>query len=76
MAIRVRHIREISLTVVDRWGNTVYQTADPYFKWDGVSAKSGQPCSDGTYFYVCDVYEPRLSGEVIRPLKGTVHLAR
>ena len=28
------------------------------------------------YFAACDVYEPRLAGEVIRPLKGTIHLAR
>jgi gliding motility-associated-like protein len=75
-AIRVRQIKEIELYVVDRWGNKVFETTDPYFKWDGVSSITKVNCSEGTYFYVCEVFEPRLKGIVKRTLKGTVHLAR
>ncbi|WP_317899177.1 gliding motility-associated C-terminal domain-containing protein [Aurantibacillus circumpalustris] len=75
-AIRVRQIKEIDLSVVDRWGHLVYTTKDPYFKWDGISNVTKVPVSEGTFFYVCDVYEPRLKGIVKRTLKGTVQVVR
>lgn len=75
-AVKVKQIKEIQLSVLDRWGNTVFTTTDPYFKWDGVSQISRQNCSEGTFFYVCTVYEPRLRGTVKRVLKGTVQLVR
>ena len=75
-AVKVRQIKEINLTVVDRWGNLVYSTKDPYFKWDGISVISKVQVSEGTFFYVCDVFEPRLKGIVKRTLKGTVQVVR
>ena len=73
---RVRQIKEIDMSVFDRWGNLVYKTKDPYFKWDGINNFTKQPVSDGTLFYICDVYEPRLKGIVKRTLKGYVELVR
>lgn len=75
-AIRVRQIKEINLHVYDRWGNLVYTTTDPYFKWDGVSQLSKQPVSDGTFFYHCDVFEPRLRGIIKRTIRGYVEVTR
>ena len=75
-AIRVRQIKEIDLVIFDRWGNLVYKTKDPYFKWDGTSIISKQLVSEGTFFYICDVYEPRLKGIVKRNLKGYMQVAR
>lgn len=75
-AIRVRHIKEIDLYVYDRWGTLVYKTTDPLFKWDGTSIFSDRPVSDGTLFYICDVYEKRVKGPTKRSLKGWVHVAR
>lgn len=75
-AVRVRQIKEINLSVVDRWGNLVYTTKDPYFKWDGVSTMSKVQVSEGTFFYVCDVFEPRLKGIVKRTLKGYLEVVR
>lgn len=75
-AIRVRQIKEIDLHVYDRWGNLVYKTTDPYFKWDGTSIFSNVEVSEGTFFYICDVYEPRVRGTVKRTLKGNVQVAR
>jgi len=69
-AIRVRQIKEIDLYVYDRWGTLVFQTKDPYFKWNGVSKASGKAVSDGTLFYICDVYEQRVKGIKKRSLKG------
>jgi len=75
-AIKVRQIHSINLTVFDRWGNTVYTTTDPYFKWDGISKMSNLPVSEGAFFYICDVYEPRLKGIVKRTMRGYFHVAR
>lgn len=75
-AIRVRQIKEIDLHVYDRWGNLVYMTTDPYFKWDGTSIFSNVEVSEGTFFYICDVYEPRVRGTVKRTLKGNVQVVR
>jgi gliding motility-associated-like protein len=75
-AIKVRQIKEIDLVVNDRWGNLVYKTKDPYFKWNGVSNLTKSPVSEGTFFFVCDVYEPRVTGTVKRTLKGFVEVAR
>ncbi len=73
-AIRVRHIKEIDLYVYDRWGTLVYKTKDPYFKWDGTSIASGLKVSDGTLFYICDVFESRVKGVKQRFLKGFVQV--
>lgn len=75
-AIKVRQIKEIDLYIYDRWGNLVYKTKDPYFKWDGKSIISKQIVSDGTFFYLCDVYEPRVTGIKKRSLKGYMQVVR
>jgi len=75
-AIKVRQVKEIDLVVVDRWGNLMYKTKDPYFQWNGINSQSGQAASEGTFFYVCTVYEPRVKGVVKRVLKGTVQVVR
>ncbi len=75
-AIRVRQIKEIDLVIFDRWGNLVYKTKDPYFKWDGTSLQSKQTVSEGTFFYICDVFEPHLKGIVKRNLKGYMQVVK
>lgn len=75
-AIRVRQVKEIDLAIVDRWGNLVYKTKDPYFQWDGVSLLSKESISEGTFFYVCTVYESRVKGIVKRVLKGNIQVVR
>lgn len=75
-AVRVRQIKEIDLSIFDRWGNLVYTTKDPYFEWNTVSILSKVPVSEGTFFYICYVYEPRLSGTVTRTIKGYMQVAR
>lgn len=75
-AIKVKQVKEIDLTILDRWGNVIYKTKDPYFKWDGISQVTKVAMSESTYFFVCDVYESRLVGIVKRTLNGTVQLVR
>ncbi len=73
-ARKVRQIKEIDMHVYDRWGTLVYKTKDPYFKWDGTSIFSKQVVSDGTLFYICDVYESRVKGPKKYTLKGWVQV--
>lgn len=69
-----RYVESINLTVYNRWGRIVFETTDPDIKWDGTNKDSKLLCSDGVYFYVCEVNEIRLTGIVPRKLKGFVYL--
>ena len=71
-----KQINEIDLAVLDRWGNVVYTTSDPNFKWDGVFERFNNGLSDGTLVYVCTVYEPHIYGTTSRRLSGTLQLLR
>jgi gliding motility-associated-like protein len=75
-ALRVKQINEINLAVLDRWGNVVFETKDPYFEWDGISQKTGIKCSDGVLVYVCTVFEPHITGTTQRRLSSTLQLVR
>jgi hypothetical protein len=52
----------------------MYETTNPDIMWDGRDFKTGKKVSDGVYFYVCDVFEQRLTGEEVRHLIGFVHV--
>jgi gliding motility-associated-like protein len=69
-------VAKINLTIFDRWGKKVFETNDPAINWDGKDRTTNQPCSDGVYFYICDVFEFTLSGTVKRTIRGTVTILR
>ncbi|MFZ4521360.1 MAG: gliding motility-associated C-terminal domain-containing protein [Bacteroidales bacterium] len=69
-------ISEVQLKMYDRWGKLVFESNNPGIQWDGKDKTTNQPCSDGTYFYICDVYEITLNGIVKRNLHGTVTILR
>lgn len=69
-------VRKIEITIFNRWGTPVFETEDPEINWDGKNMKSKNDCSDGVYFYVCQVFEQRLTGEVKREIRGTVTIIR
>ena len=69
-------VREINLKIFDRWGKAVFETNEPDINWDGKDKTTNQPCSDGVYFYVCDVFEITLNGTVKRTIQGSVTILR
>ena len=69
-------VDEVNMKIFDRWGKEVFETNDPEINWDGKDKTTNQPCSDGTYFYVCDIFEITLSGTVKRNLHGSVTILR
>jgi len=69
-------VESINLNIFDRWGKEVFHTNNPDIDWDGKDQSTNQPCSDGVYFYVCDVYEITLTGIEKRTLTGSVTILR
>lgn len=54
--------QEFNFTVINRWGNVVWQTNDPNAKWDGKTS-TGDLVNDGVYFYRLigvDYYENKI----------------
>lgn len=66
------NVQKIDMTIYNRWGRKVFHTEDPDINWDGHDYLSKEKCSDGTYYYSCDVYLYSIKGVVIRPLHGTI----
>jgi gliding motility-associated-like protein len=71
-----RFIESVDLIIYNRWGIEVFRTTDPDIKWDGKVADTGEPASEGTYYYICTVNTIRLSGIEPIVLKGFVSLTR
>jgi len=69
-------VSEINLKIFDRWGKMVFETKEPDINWDGKDKTTNQPCSDGTYFFVCDVFEITLTGTVKRSIQGSLTMLR
>lgn len=73
-----RFIESIDIKIFNRWGNLVYETNDPSINWDGTHMSSGEPLSEGVYYYTCVVVEILEDGSQARPqpLEGFIHLIR
>ena len=70
-------IDKVHFQVYNLWGNLVFETDDPDINWDGKDS-SGKELSEGTYYYICSVFELRVDGirEVATSLTGHIHLIR
>ncbi len=67
-------IQKVDMKIFNRWGQLVYETDDPDISWDGSYRKTSTRVPTGVYYYICDVFEPRISGTVVRALVGFIHL--
>ncbi len=72
-----RFIERVEMQVFNRWGNLIFETEDPAILWNGRNM-AGSEVPEGTYFYVCKIYERRVKGVVLRPepLTGFIELNR
>jgi gliding motility-associated-like protein len=68
------YVKRVEMKIFNRWGNIVYETEDPNINWDGRSMENNQLVSSGVYYYICDVYEPRLIGVVVKNMVGFIHV--
>jgi len=69
-------VESVKMIIYNRWGEIVFKTDNPDINWDGKNYLTKLDCSDGVYYYICDVYEIRLVGLVKRNIHGFVHLIR
>jgi len=72
----IASVQSINISIFNRWGKIVYETTDPMINWDGKNYKNNLECSEGTYFYICDVFELTLDGVQKRNLQGSITLIR
>ena len=72
-----RFIESIDIKIYNQWGNLVHQNTDPDINWDGTN-ENNEILSDGVYFYVCRVFERRVSGVEVSPeiLEGFIELRK
>jgi gliding motility-associated-like protein len=67
-------VEKIDIKIYSRWGGLVFQTNNPDINWDGKNMITKQTVPPGVYYYICDVWEYRLSGLEIRNLTGFIHI--
>lgn len=72
----IRYIKGIDIDIYNRWGQIMYTTNNPLINWTGIDQQTGQPCPDGVYFYICKVYEIRITGIKTVIFKGYVQILR
>lgn len=67
-------VKKVDMKIFNRYGQLVKETTDPNINWDGKYRDTNSKVPSGVYYYICDVYEPRISGIEIRTLVGFIHL--
>ncbi len=67
-------VKRINLKIFNRWGNLVYKTSDPDFKWDGTDYESGKKLSPGTYYYEIEIFQIYLDGLQSESQSGTIKM--
>lgn len=73
---RICFVEKVEMQIFNRWGQMVYETEDPTLNWNGTNL-NGEELPDGTYYYVCKVYEQSLTGlSVYESQKGFIDLIR
>jgi gliding motility-associated-like protein len=67
-------VEKVDMKIFNRYGLLVYETNDPAINWNGKYKNTDSTVPSGVYYYICDVYEPRISGIEIRSLVGFIHV--
>jgi gliding motility-associated-like protein len=68
------YVKQVDMKIFTRWGKLVFHTTDPYINWDGRDQETKQFVSTGVYFYVCDVYEPTITGIYLHNLRNLIYV--
>ncbi|OFX82320.1 MAG: hypothetical protein A2W99_09720 [Bacteroidetes bacterium GWF2_33_16] len=68
------YVRKVDMKIFNRWGELVFQTDNPLIEWDGKRKGTNTTVSTGVYYYICDVWEPRVTGLEVRNLVGFIHV--
>lgn len=74
--VQLSLIEQFKMVVFNRWGNVVYDSANPLIAWDGKDRLTHLDCSQGTYFYICDITYQGFMGRETMCLKGSITIVR
>ncbi len=74
--VKNRFVKDIDLKIYNRWGELVFETKEAPINWDGKNKTSKQACTDGTYYYVCEVHMIRYTGIETKLLKGFLQILK
>lgn len=68
----VYDIDKFDIKIYNRWGQLIFESTDPFFKWDG-NNKEKKPAPDGVYYFIAEI-----SGKSDKPktLTGFITLTR
>ena len=72
--LRTSYVEKVDMKIFNRWGLQVFETEDPDINWDGKISGSDKLVSPGVYYYICDVYEYRLTGIEVYALTGFIYV--
>jgi len=67
-------VKRVDMKIYNRTGKLVFKTEDPDINWDGRDTDSKRFVASGVYYYICQVYEERLTKPEIVPLSGFIHV--
>ncbi len=70
----LEYVKNVDMKIFNRWGELVYETKNPLIEWDGKEKNSNKLVKSGVYYYICDIWEPRISGLELRNLVGFIHV--
>ena len=63
----------VEIVIVNRWGQTVFETRNADEFWNGTTMNSGEACQEGVYFYQITVRSPNQEEKAFQQF---VHLVR
>ncbi|MCX7955474.1 MAG: gliding motility-associated C-terminal domain-containing protein [Bacteroidales bacterium] len=69
-----KYVEKVDMQIFNRWGKLVFKTNNPDIMWDGRDMDTKKRVSDGVYYYICDVYERRLTGIEVRNITGFIYV--
>lgn len=72
--LRTAYVERVDFQVYNRWGLLVFSTEDPDINWDGKINGTDQLVSPGVYYYICEVFEPRIGGLESYALTGFIYV--
>jgi gliding motility-associated-like protein len=73
-----RFVDKVDMKIYNRWGNLVFETANPNINWNGTEQSTKKEVKEGVYFYVCTVFEIRVDGvkQASDIRNGFIHVIR
>jgi gliding motility-associated-like protein len=66
------YVNKVNMKIYNRWGKLVFKTENPNINWDGRDIDTKRFVPTGVYYYICDVFEPRLTGIEARTITGFI----